>query len=137
MIQQEIHIPGYDWNVTILYDVTERNASPILDCLWDMGCKQTDLIHAEEILRSGTPNQGLIYSDKKNKESLIVIGRTTDIFQFLNSVGHEVNHLEAHICEAYDINMHSEEAAYLSGDIKEIIARNAWRTMKKLFLFLL
>ena len=137
MIAQRINIPDYDWDVSIFYDVQPRDADYILNILWDMGCARWHLYKAEDMLRNGIPNQGLTYSDKRNRQTIIVVGHASDLFSLLNTLQHEVNHLETHICECFGIDMHSESAAYLSGDIKEIIARNAWLTARKIFLYLL
>lgn len=137
MIRQKIHLHKYDWVVDICYDVRPKNADTILDELWSMGCQLRHLHKAERLLKSGVANEGLTYTDHINKHTLVVIGHTSDIFQCINSLEHETNHLEMHICEHFDIDPFSEEASYLSGDIKEAIARNAWRTMKKLFLYLI
>lgn len=133
MIRQHICIPQYNWCVDILYNVRPKDTDYILGKLWDMGCSQRDMRHAEDLLLSGIPNEGLTYSDKRNGTTLICIGHTTSIGEFINSLHHEINHLEAHICEAYGINMHSEDAAYLSGDLAQIIYQDAMKTALRLF----
>lgn len=137
MIRQRITIPDYDWLVDICYDATPNNADQIIDELWNMGCPKRHLYKAERLLKSGTLNEGLTYSDNDSKHTLIVIGRTSDLFECINSISHEINHLEMHICEYFGISPYSEEASYLSGTIKELIARNAWYSAKKMFLFLI
>lgn len=136
MLPQKINIPSCDWNVDILYDARPHDADMILSMLWRMGCAQRHMYKAEDLLKSGIPNQGLTYSDKYSRHTLIVIGHASDVFECINSISHEVNHLEAHICEHFSIDMHSEEAAYLSGEIKEIIARSAWAAARRIFLSL-
>lgn len=137
MISQHFCIPQpTPWCIDVLYDAKPQDAVFILDKLHDMGCPVEHLNHAEDLLTSGIPNQGLTYSDKSKRHTLIVVGFATDVFGMLNTVEHEVNHLESHICEYYGINMHSENAAYLSGDIKEIMARNAWRNIRKIYRYL-
>ena len=137
MIAQRVHLHEYDWVVDILYDARPKNADEIVERLWDMGCPEQHLYKAGRLLRSGVPNEGLTYTDHENRHTLVVVGHTTDIFQCINSLEHESNHLEMHICEHFGIDPYSEKAAYLSGDIKEAIARNAWLTMRKIFLCLL
>lgn len=137
MIRQHVCLHKIGWCVDICYDVRPTNANAILDELWNMGCPQRHLYKAERLLKSGIANEGLTYTDHDNKHTLIVIGHVSDIFQCINSLEHESNHLEMHICEHFGINPFSEKASYLSGDIKEAIARNAWRTMKSLFLYLI
>lgn len=137
MLRQRVILQKCDWIVDIFYDARPKDAEYIINRLWDMGCPERHLYKAERLLKSGVPNEGLTYTDHQNRHTIIAIGRTTDIFQCINSLEHETNHLEMHICEHFGIDPFSEEASYLSGDIKEAIARNAWHSMKQLFLYLL
>lgn len=137
MITQKVKIPNYNWTVDIFYDAKPKDADYILDTLWDMGCAKRHLGRAERLLKSGTPDEGLTYSNAKERHTLVVVGHASDLFSALNTLEHETNHLEMHICEEYGIDPYGEDAAYLSGDIKEAIARNAWLTMRKLFLYLM
>lgn len=137
MIRQHVCLHKYDWCIDIIYDARHKDAERITRWLYDMGCPVKHIREAYDLLESGVPNEGLTYSDKKHRHTLVVVGHASDLFGALNTLEHEINHLETHICEYYDIDMHSETAAYLSGDIKEVIARNAWATMRKLFLYLI
>lgn len=102
-----------------------------------MGCAEQHLYKAERLLKSGVPNEGLTYSNPRERRSLIIIGRVTDFWQALNSISHEKQHLEQAICHADNLDPYGEDIAYISGDISAAIARNAWMTMRKLFLYLL
>ena len=70
----------------------------------------------ERNLMNSELDTGFIYSSFYKKFSLIVIHKASSIGEFINTIEHEKNHLEMHICEALDINPYSEEAAILSGD---------------------
>jgi hypothetical protein len=37
--------------------------------------------------------------------------------EMVNTIGHELLHVTAHICEAYDIDMNSEQAYYIMGEL--------------------
>lgn len=45
--------------------------------------------------------------------------QTTSEEQFLNTVVHEIKHLQSHICRYYNVDEDSEEAAYLTGYIAQ------------------
>ena len=45
----------------------------------------------------------------------MIINMSTSMDEFINTYNHEKNHIEMHICEAYNIDPFSEEAADLSG----------------------
>ena len=68
-------------------------------------------------LRDMKPNTAVTYSNTNRKKSIVIIGKTTSAEEFANSLIHERKHLESHICQEYNIDPYSEEAAYLSGDI--------------------
>ena len=60
-------------------------------------------------------NSGFIKSF--DRKSIIVINKPITIEDFVNVYNHEKNHLEMHICEEFNIDPHSEEAAELSGTL--------------------
>lgn len=41
--------------------------------------------------------------------------------EFVNVYNHEKNHLEMHICDEFNIDPHSEEAAELSGTLAKYL----------------
>lgn len=137
MVRQHLCISKIRWCIDIYYDANPSNADEILDALWDLGCEQRYLYKAERLLRSGVANEGLTYSNPYERRSIIVVGHTDDAFQFINSLSHEKQHLEQAICKADRLDPYGEDIAYISGNISQAIARNAWYTMRKLFLYLL
>lgn len=62
-------------------------------------------------------NQGFSYTDTRKKRSIVVIGQTDSREQFLNTVVHEAKHVQSAICEYYNVDEDSEDAAYLIGYI--------------------
>lgn len=137
MIRQHCCIPRLRWCIDIYYDATPKCADEILDALWDLGCEQRYLYKAERLLRSGVDNEGLTYSNPHERRSVVVIGHVSNPFEMCNSIMHELDHLQVAICRADGYRTDGEDAAYLMGDITEAIARNAYHTMRKLFLYLL
>lgn len=137
MIRQHCCIPKCRWCVDIYYDASPRNAGEILDALYDLGCAERHLYKAERLLRSGVANEGLTYSNPYERKSIVVIGHTDDVFQFVNSLSHEKQHIEQAICKADELDPYGEDIAYISGDISQALARNAYYTMRKLFLHLI
>lgn len=136
MVTQRINLYTHDWLIDIYYDVRPSNAKFILDELWDLGCEQRHLYKAERLLRSGVANEGLTYSNPYERRSVIAIGHVTSPLELANSLLHECDHLQVAILKADGLRTDGEDAAYLMGDITEAIARNAWLTMRKLFLYL-
>lgn len=137
MVRQRVNLYQYNWNVEILYDVRPKNANEILDILWEMGCPRQYMYKAERLLKSGTPNEGLTYSNPWERRSIIVCGYTSSPFELCSTLFHECDHLQVAILKADGLRTDGEDAAYLMGDITEAIARNAYHTMRRLFLYLM
>ena len=91
MIRQDIDIEGY-WKVIFLYNV------------W-----------------LGELNTGFTHSNFHKKQSIIAISPTSSKAQFMNTVLHEIKHLQSHICKYYKVAEDSEDAAYLTGYIAQKI----------------
>lgn len=133
MIRQHICLDNIQWCVDIYYDVKPKDTDYILELLWDLGCPQRDMYKAEDLISSGVPNEGLTYSNRHKRKTLIVVTEVTDPFQFINSLSHEKQHLEQAICKADGLDPYGEPIAYLSGDISMALAKNAWGAMRDLF----
>lgn len=137
MVRQHVCIPKCRWCVEIYYDAKPSNADEILDALWNLGCARQHMHKAERLLRSGVANEGLTYSNPYERRSVVVIGHVSNPFEMCNSIMHELDHLQVAICRTDGLRTDGEDAAYLMGDITEAIARNAYHTMRKLFLYLI
>jgi hypothetical protein len=88
----------------------------ILDSMQD--CPQSDIQRAFLNLTTRVDSGFIRTLDDK---SIIVINKPSTIEEFVNIYNHEKNHLEMHICEAYGIDPHSEEAAELSGELAKLL----------------
>lgn len=119
MIRQRFYIDRYRWEVWAYYNTDELDAQEILSALDYIGVSRFDYTVAEDNLMSGSTNQGLCCSNYRSRASALVISDTSSPKQFMNSLIHEIRHLERHIGQAYGIDPYSEEAAYLAGDIAE------------------
>lgn len=117
MLKQYFVIPKYNWKVYVYYYVTCHYLNEILTKLRSMGCTGKHLEDAYRNISSCQLNSGITYSNNNQKHSLIVISSTSTPAQFMNSLLHEQYHLIGHIVEEYNINLFSEEAAYLAGFI--------------------
>lgn len=87
MIRQDFTIAGY-WQVTVVYNV------------W-----------------LGDYNTGFTKTYFHKKKSIVGIGVTDSKEQFINTIVHEIKHLQSHICEYYNVSEKGEQAAYLIGYI--------------------
>ena len=87
MIRQDIDIMGY-WTIIIVYDVY-----------------------------LGEENSGFTHTNFNKRLSIVGIGKADSKKQFLNTIVHEAKHIQSHICNYYDVDEDSEDAAYLIGYI--------------------
>lgn len=67
------------------------------------------------------PNTGYTYSDLEHRFSVTVISDATSVDQFINTVAHEIKHLQSHICDYYGVAEGGEDAAYLVGYLAQQI----------------
>lgn len=117
MIRQTINITECQWKVLAYYAVDAYYTNEIATQLQNIGCNREYLERATYNMNSGQLNHGLCYSNMQTRQSILVIGLTSSAEQFLNSLTHELHHLTCHICEAMKIDINSEQAAYICGDI--------------------
>ena len=133
MIRQKVKINVARWLVDIFYDVRPHNANEILDRLYGLGCAEKHIYKAERLLKSGVANEGLTYSNKQERRTLIVITRASSIGEFISSAVHEVDHMVDHISQYYNIPYDSEENSYLIGDVAKTIYEDAVKKAIKIF----
>lgn len=127
MIRQDIYIPTYDWHVTVFYNAKPRDTSYIMRVLWNSGIAPENYWEAQNTLRSGHPNEGLTYNNPHTHSSVVVIGHVSSVWEWIDTIEHEGRHLVQGICNAYQIDPDSEDAAYMEGRLfKQIIKEFAY-----------
>lgn len=127
MIVQNIYLEDWDWHITVYYAVDTYYADEILYELESIGCSWSELVKAEDLLRSGQYNTGITYSNFKYRCSVVVIGLTTSAEEFQNTFDHEKGHLAMHISVALRIKTYGEEYQYLTG----MIGQSMFKIAKK------
>lgn len=126
MIQQNLHIEEIGWNLRIFYcPKTTSQRSVVLQCLYNAGCTGRNFRRAMTLLGSGAVNTGLIFSNKSERKTIIVVGRSYDIAEFVNTLTHEINHFIEHVMEALHIQSGTEDEAYFTGELFELLYRDA------------
>lgn len=116
MIIQDIYIKRAKWHVRIYHAVDAMFATEICEDLASIGCSGKDLIKASDTLKSGCVDQGLTYSNLNTRESVMVIGITSNAGEYWNTIDHERNHILQHISQACDLDIYGEEISYISGE---------------------
>lgn len=121
MKRQTIYIPDYDWIVHVYYDTTPKNANEITRALHYLGCSHNGIVRTRKQILSGEYNNGMTYSNRVLKQSIVSLGRASGFAQFLNSFVHELQHLSTHIAKANGIPLDGEEICYLSGSLAQLM----------------
>lgn len=126
MIQQNLHIEEIGWNLRIFYcPKTSSQRATVLKCLYNAGCTGKNYRRAMALLNSGAWNIGLTYTNKDDRETIIVIGCSSDVAEFVNTLTHEINHFIEHVMEALHIQSGTEDEAYFTGELFELLYRDA------------
>lgn len=114
MTAQHRSIEGY-WHVTVVYGVWPSDLPEVVRLMRRAGASQKMIDEATDNL-SGW-NAGYTLSSFGWEESIVCIGRATSLREFLNTVTHEIDHVQAHVAEYYGVTLGTEKAAYLQGYI--------------------
>lgn len=128
MISGKVILRNYNnWRVYYFLVSTPKGADKILDRLAYLRCSEKFMRKAEKLLISGPLNTGLTYSKPNQKETVLVVSKTTSLFEFLNSFAHEIDHVEKHIAKRLKFSPYSEDASYLVGELVQAIFFNIFR----------
>lgn len=121
MIGQYIELGNRGWSILIYYNADLSDSFEIADSLKQVDASQKEIKKALHVLRH--KNTGFTFSNEDTRMSIVCIGKAENKQQFLDTAIHEIKHVQSHICEYYDVEEDSEEAAYLIG----YIARRMYR----------
>lgn len=115
MIEQEIYLEKYDWNVIVCHVANQENVDEAMDLLSSIDCKGQPLLDAYDHISTNTPNKGLTYTNVSKNTSVVLICKSTSEGEYINSLTHEMFHVVEHICNHLGIDMQGEEPCYLMG----------------------
>ena len=116
MIHYNIYFKPYDWEVEVYVVLNNCQLDAIINSLRD--CSQSEIQRAFLNITTRV-NSGFIKT--LGRRSVIVINKPLTMEEFINVYNHEKNHLEMHICDEFNIDPHSEEAAELSGNLAKYL----------------
>ena len=115
MIGQYIELGKRGWSIIMYYNADMSDSFEIADSLRQIDASQKEIKRALYVLKD--KNAGFTFSNEDTRMSVVCIGKADNKQQFLDTAIHEIKHVQSHICEYYDIDEDSEEAAYLIGYI--------------------
>lgn len=105
------------WGIRYFILTGREDAGTVLRALSRKGCGSAFLERAGRLLRSGRMDTGLTYTNPDRRWSVIVVSRTTDVWEFFNTLAHEIDHVEKHVSAELGFSPYSEDASYLAGEI--------------------
>lgn len=108
---------NYGWRLFVFYNVTVNDLDIILPILWENGCSNEGI--KEVALAITKPNSGFTLSQRRS--SIMGIGWTDSQEEFINTLVHEINHLQDDICNYYNLPTQGELASIISGDIAMVM----------------
>ena len=108
-----------DKNLVVSDNKDAMSADEICHALSDIGCNGNPLSEAYEHLIKESTDRGLTYSNLSGRRSVLAIGECKSDGSIINTIGHELLHVVAHICEQDGIDMMSEEPCYIMGGLCE------------------
>ena len=126
MTRCKLYSPRGHWTVHVFFGDGVESVDDIMEQLFYSGIESDNARQAYENLRSEEINSGLCYSNHNNRESVIVIGKTSSASEAFNSTLHEFAHLAAHIAKADGLDNSGEHIAYTIGEL----AHDLWQYIK-------
>lgn len=121
MMEREIRLERYRWSVRCFIGYTEADASFLCHCLTSIGCRGEAVSDAYRHFLHGGSDSGLTYTNVSKRVSLVAVGASDNPGSEVNTIGHELLHVVAHICEEDGIDPLSEEPCYIMGELCEKI----------------
>lgn len=117
MISKSIYIDRYRWRLRLFVAVTRYDVDSIVNRVQAAGADGDLVLRIRNNLMRGKMDTGFTYSNRRTRESVMVIGKTSSAREEMNSIAHEIRHLVDDIASTDGLGMRGEEVAYLTGDI--------------------
>ena len=113
MIKYVIDVDGY-WSVVLFVDVDYDKYDIIESALTDILAPISIIDEIYDKI-SYKPNSGVTFTNSDYRRSVVCINKGTTKEQVLNTISHEADHVQSAICDYYNVQLDSEDAAYLIG----------------------
>lgn len=126
MIKQYINVQN-KWDILIWYGVGKDDYEDVYSVLVQLDCPIPDAEYSANVV-SSFKNTGLTFSDTDSRVSFVCVSSTTSYSQMADTIMHEIKHVQSHICEYYDVEEDSEDAAYLVG----YLARQVYKFLQRI-----
>jgi len=112
---QYLQLFNYSWRLIVFYNIHPRDLEEVIVTLWKYGCPNKDLRTVALVLQN--PDKGFTYTHPTNMFSIMGIGWATSEQEYINTLVHEIKHLQSDICNYYSWSHKGEQASIVAGDI--------------------
>lgn len=109
------------WAIVLAYDIWPLDTYEITDWLERLGATDTEIHQACTTILNY--NTGFSFTDSHQRMSLVCISKVTSIDEWVNTLAHEIDHVQEEYCDYYGIGLGTEKAAYVQGDIAGAIIK--------------
>ena len=113
MIKSTIDVAGY-WSVVLFVDVDYDKYDIIESALTDI---LAPISVIDDIYNkiSYKFDSGVTFNNPDFRTSVVCINKATSREELINTISHEADHVKSDICDYYNVQPDSEQAAYLIG----------------------
>ena len=113
MIKSTIDVAGY-WSIVLFVDVDYDDFDIIESALTDILAPISIIDEIYDKI-SYKLNSGVTFTNINYRTSIVCINKGSSKEQVINTISHEADHVQAAICDYYNVPLDSEQAAYLIG----------------------
>ena len=117
----DFSIPWLRWRVRAYFAVSKYSTEEIIGDLIDIRCPVHILRKVENNLLNYKIDTGFTYSNRRRRQTVMVVGLTSHPSEFLNSYEHELRHLVDDVASTIGIPLTGEDVAYLTGNINRLL----------------
>lgn len=124
-----IDVDGY-WTVILFINTDYDNFERIRQVLEDIECPDKIINNIYNKIAYKL-DSGVTFTKSNLRTSVVCINEASSREELINTISHEADHVQAHICKYYDISLDSEDAAYLIG----YLVSRFYRCSSRLFCY--
>lgn len=110
------------WQVLFMFSFDIDDIEEIWDALSWADAPMSVVSKVSENVSVGNLDEGFTFSNPDLRRTVFAISKTSSGPEVLDSTVHEIFHIVQHIAAEDEIDMFSEKAAYLAGDVSREIS---------------
>ena len=111
-----------DWTIEFYFSFDIYDKERILDALFWADAPKSLISQVAENIEAERLDEGFCYSNPYLRRTVLGTGIASSGPEVLDSIVHEIFHIVQHIAMEDGIDMFSEDAAYLAGDVSREIS---------------